>query len=71
MRSIGTRAITLAGSLLARGSTTLKSSSSRLSNSVAVAKNVWFAIAFDRETAALIRHSSGTEDDAHADGAIS
>jgi len=71
MRSIGTRAATFARSLLARGSTTLKAASSRLINSVSVASNVWFLIAFDRETAALIRQSSGTEDDAHADGAIS
>jgi hypothetical protein len=70
MRSIGTRAATFARSLLARGSTTLKTASSRLFNSVSVASNVWFVIAFDRETAALIRQSSGTEDDAHADGAI-
>jgi hypothetical protein len=71
MRSIGTRAATFARSMLARGGTRLKAASSRLSNSVAVARNVWFAIAFDRETAALIRQSSGAEDDAHADGAIS
>ena len=63
MRSIGTGAITLAGSLLACGS--------RLSNSVAVAKNLWFVIAFDRETAALIRQSNRAEDDARADDAIS
>jgi|HubBroStandDraft_2_1064218.scaffolds.fasta_scaffold1068726_1 hypothetical protein len=67
MRSIGTRAITFASSLLARG-ITLKSSTSRFSNSVAVARNVWFAIAFDPETAALIRQSSGTADDAYFDG---
>jgi hypothetical protein len=49
----------------------VKSSSSRLSNSVAAAKNIWLLIAFDRETAALIRRSSGNEDDAHTDSAIS